>query len=199
VLYALEVLGPRSLDELAERLGFARPRDLRRLYLEPLAEMGLVEDRGGVYRLPGQEHYVERVEDIRAARCGGGPRKVRSKDRRGLLVTRVVEVPPKSEVEREEGDRLKYKAESDEYRNGNAGSTPHVDEADGHIAELELVPDPDPGLVDALREFLRRNPHRFDEKPSWFSVALWAEDYVPTKPTPLAVEVSLGELGRVAA
>jgi hypothetical protein len=201
VLYVLEVMGPQGLDEMAERLGFSRPRDLRRLYLEPLAEMGLVEDRGGVYRLPGQERYVERVEDVLAARCGGGPRKVRSKDKRGFMVTRVVEVPPKSELEREEADLLKHEAERDKYRNGKPGPELHVAnlEADGYIPELERVPECDPALVAALREFLRRNPDRRDEEPGWFSVALWAEDYLPAKPTLLAVEVALGELRRVAA
>ena len=201
VLYILEVTGPQGLDEMAERLGFSRPRDLRRLYLDSLVEMGLVEHRGGVYRLPGQERYVERLDDVRAARCGGGPRKVRSKDKRGFLVTRVVEVPPKSELEREEADLLKYEAERDRYRNGKAGPELHVAnlEADGYIPELERVPECDPRLAAALREFLRRNPHRCEEKPGWFSVALWAEDYLSAKPDALAVEVALVELGRVAA
>src|SRR5215203_1814000 len=34
VLYALEVFGEQTLDDLATRLGFSRARDLRRLYLE---------------------------------------------------------------------------------------------------------------------------------------------------------------------
>ena len=116
VLYALEVLGEQSLDELAERLGFSRARDLRRLYLEPLAEMGLIEARGDTYALPETEAYAERVEDVRTSRYGGGPRKERRKDANGLWVTRVVEVPPKSELERMNVERLKYEAERGRYR-----------------------------------------------------------------------------------
>jgi hypothetical protein len=118
VLYALEVFGEQSLEELAERLGFSRARDLRRLYLEPLAEMGLIQDRGGTYALPETEAYAERVEDIRTSRYGGGPRKERKKDANGRWVTRVVEVPPKSEVERLEVERVKYEAERERFRRG---------------------------------------------------------------------------------
>lgn len=118
VLYALEVFGKQSLEELAERLGFSRARDLRRLYLKPLAEMGLIEARGGTYALPETEAYAERVEDIRTSRYGGGPRKERKKDATGRWVTQVVEVPPKSEVERLEVERVKYEAERERFRRG---------------------------------------------------------------------------------
>ena len=110
VLYVLEVFGEQDLEELGERLGFSRLRDLRRLYLEPLVELGIIEDRGGIYALPGQERYVKRVEEVRTARHGGGPRKVRCKDQLGRMVTR--------EVEREEGDRLRYEAQRHGYRSG---------------------------------------------------------------------------------
>ena len=127
VLYALEVFGEQSLDELATRLGFSRARDLRRLYLQStenkdgtrtpgLIELGLVEDRGGTYALVSQERYVERIQGLRAARYGGGPRKERKKSPEGRWVTRVVEVPPKSEVERTEEERVKYEVERGRYR-----------------------------------------------------------------------------------
>ena len=118
VLYALEVFGEQSLEELAERLGFSRARDLRRLYLEPLAEMGLIEARGDTYALPGADAYEGRIEDIRTSRYGGGPRKERKKDPEGRLVAYVVEVPPKSELERLEEERLKYEAERERFRRG---------------------------------------------------------------------------------
>jgi hypothetical protein len=60
--------------------------------------------------------------------------------------------------------------------------------------ELETVPDSDPTLVATLREFLRTHPDRRDERPSWYAVALWADNYVRAKPTPLAVEAALYEL-----
>jgi hypothetical protein len=116
VLYALEVFGEQTLEELASRLGFSRARDLRRLYLEPLAEMGLIESRGDTYALPDADAYEERIEDIRTSRYGGGPRKERKKDATGRWVTHVVEVPPKSEVERLEVERVKYKAEQERFR-----------------------------------------------------------------------------------
>jgi hypothetical protein len=199
-LYVLEVFGPQGLEELAKRLGFSRRRDLRRLYLEPLAELGLIEDRGGVYALPARG-YAERVEDIRNARYGGGPRKIRRKDLEGRWVSRVVEVPPMSELERREADREEYKKQSDKYRNGGVRPTLHVANvgADGFAVELERVPELDEGLRDALRNFLRRNPHRKDEAPSWLSVALWAEEYTPSKAPPVAVELALAELQGAAA
>jgi hypothetical protein len=127
VLYALEVFGELTLEELAQRLGVKRPRDLRRRYLEStekddgtrtpgLIELGLVEDRGGTYALVGQERYEERIQGLRAARYGGGPRKERKKDPTGRWVVRVVEVPPKSEVERLEGERVRYEAERTRHR-----------------------------------------------------------------------------------
>jgi hypothetical protein len=116
VLYALEVFGEQSLEELATRLGFSRARDLRRLYLKPLAEMGLIEDKGGSYALPGADAYGERIEDMRTSRYGGGPRKERKKDANGRWVTRVVEVPPKSEMERLGVERVKYQAERERFR-----------------------------------------------------------------------------------
>jgi hypothetical protein len=200
-LYVLEVFGPQSLDELAERLGFSRPRDLRRLYLEPLAELGLIEDRGGVYALPGQVHYVRRVQEIRSAPYGGGPRKFRSKDMQGHVVSRVVEVPPMSELERDEADREVYEAQRQRYREGAAKLTLHVANlgVDGFIGELERVPALDEKLRDVLRDFLRRHPNRRDETPSWLSVALWAEEYTPGKTSLEAVELALADLQGGAA
>lgn len=204
VLYVLEVFGLQSLEGLAERLGYSRPRDLRRLYLEPLAELGLIEDRGGVYALPDPDQdYAERVEDIRNARYGGGPRKVRSKDRQGRWVSRVVEVPPMSEVERRGADQAAYETQRQRYREGDSSARPtlHVANlgADGFTGELERVPEVDEKLRDALREFLRRNPDRRDEYPNWLSVALWAEKYTPGKAPTAAVEVALADLRGEAA
>jgi hypothetical protein len=65
------------------------------------------------------------------------------------------------------------------------------------LARLQ-VSGPDPSLVDALRRFLRRHTDRRNEKPSWYTVALWAEEYVDTKPTPLEVVAALFEVRRAA-
>jgi hypothetical protein len=106
-----------------------RLRDLRRRYLQStenkdgtrtpgLIELGLVEDRDGTYALVSQERYEERIQSVRAARYGGGPRKERKKGPEGRLVAYVVEVPPKSELERLEEERLKYEAERERFRRG---------------------------------------------------------------------------------
>lgn len=114
VLNALEVFGEQSLEELAGRLGWSRVRDLRARYLGPLIDLGLIEDRGGVYALVG--HYAERVEEVRAARYGGGERKVTSKNPDGRVVSRVIYIEPKSEVDREEDDRRSYAGQRIRYR-----------------------------------------------------------------------------------
>ncbi|MDP9475131.1 MAG: hypothetical protein M3R38_05470 [Actinomycetota bacterium] len=63
-LCALEALGPQSAEELAERLGWSRPRDLRARYLDPLVNLGLVERRGdGLYALVGG--YSESQDRVR--------------------------------------------------------------------------------------------------------------------------------------
>jgi hypothetical protein len=201
-LYVLEVLGPLGLEELSDRLGFSRSRDLRRLYLDPLVELGLVVERGGVYALPAEQRYRERVDQVRVAPQGGGPRKVSAKDCGGRWVSRVVEIPPRSEVEREQEDRRQYEKHRECHRRfREPEATSHIANvvADGFTWELEVAPDPDPTVQVALGEFLRRNPHRRDETPSWLAVALWSEEYLDSKPPPLLLEVALVELGRRVA
>jgi hypothetical protein len=61
----------------------------------------------------------------------------------------------------------------------------------GTVAELERVPEPEPGLVNALREYLRLNPRLVDEGPSWLGNTLWAYERVQGKPTREAVEAAL--------
>jgi hypothetical protein len=69
----------------------------------------------------------------------------------------------------------------------------------GEITELEPVPKADPELVEILEAYFARNPQRREEKPSWLSVALWADEYLPNKPSPAAVELALLKLHEVAA
>lgn len=161
-----------SRKELASRLG-KKPESLR-APLKWLVDAGLLKRISrGVYGVA--DDVQRRVEDARE--IAGEP----------------------------EADRLqiaRHDRERDAYRRRNTlKPTPHLAnrKADGFISELERVPDPDPDLVDALREFLRRNPHRQDEEPSWFSVALWAGDYIGSKPSSREVEVALAELARVVA
>jgi len=53
-----------------------------------------------------------------------------------------------------------------------------------------------PDLVDALRDYLRKVPHRVKEKASWLAVALWSEDYVDYRPDPEEVSAALLEVYR---
>jgi hypothetical protein len=132
-------------------------------------DAGLLQ-RTGWGRYDVTDLFSERLEDLRAA--GGEP----------------------------EADRLqilKHNLQREGYRN-RAKIRPEPT-PERTTVELERVPDPDPDLADALRRFLRRNPHRRDEQPGWFAVALWSDGYAQTKPTPLAVEVALEELRRGAA
>jgi hypothetical protein len=114
VLNVLEVFGAQGVEELSQRLGWSRVRDLRARYLVPLIDLGLVEDKGGVFALAGD--YAERLEGVRRARYGGGERKVTSKNPDGRRVSRVIQVPPKSEVEREADDRRTYEGQRNRYR-----------------------------------------------------------------------------------
>lgn len=67
------------------------------------------------------------------------------------------------------------------------------------VSEIAPAPAPDPEIVAALAAALRRWPDHRDDYPSWWASTLYFEDYLPTKPTPAAVEVALAELTGVAA
>jgi Bifunctional DNA primase/polymerase, N-terminal/Primase C terminal 1 (PriCT-1) len=127
VLNSLEVFGPQSREELAEMLGFSRPRDLERKYLVPLVALGLVEDRGGIYALCGD--YRERVEEVRSIPYGSGERKVRKKDASGRMVSYVREIPAMSEKERDELDRRAYAEQSRRFAERVVRNSPEADAA----------------------------------------------------------------------
>lgn len=52
VLVAVEIRGPQTADELAERVGWSRGRDLKARHLDRLIEDGVLAENGGVYSLP---------------------------------------------------------------------------------------------------------------------------------------------------
>ncbi len=66
--------------------------------------------------------------------------------------------------------------------------------ADGNPLELDRVPDPDPELVEALREYLNLNPSAAQAASVWLANTLWCEDHVEGKPTAADVEVALDAL-----
>jgi hypothetical protein len=161
------------LAKVVECPGISRSEVAQRLGRKPaslkkplkwLVDAGLLE-RTGWGRYDVTAIFSERLDDLRVA--GGEP----------------------------EADRLQmlnHNRQREGYRNRHKIKPEPVPMRT--TAELERVPDPDLDLVDALREFLRRNPRRQDEQPSWLAVALWAEDLLERKPSPLEVEVALAEL-----
>jgi hypothetical protein len=156
-----------SRFELAHRLG-RKPESLKKP-LKWLVDNGLAVRVGwGRYDVP--EDLAERLDDAR-------------------------------ELGREpEADRLqiaRHDRERDGYRNrGRVKPESHLAnrKADGHIVELERVPNVDPYLRVALGEYLRSHPNRRGEYPSWLANTLWAFGMVERKPSPAAVEVALAEL-----
>jgi hypothetical protein len=183
----LESAGALTLEQLAGALG-RRAYDVQNRYLEPLVAAGVVECSDGQYRLSANWRAAldrRRREDgeLEAAHL----QRIRHEDqRRGFAEAwRRGELVSKAEFARRRRNR-------DRIRPGER----HVS---GALEELQRVVEPSPELVAALREFLRRNPHRTTEKPSWLSVALWAEDYTPTKPPPEEIGAALLDLAEVAA
>ena len=108
LLLALEAFGPLTAEGLADRLGIARARDLRRRYLDPLVEDGRLELRGDLYALPGD--HAERCEEAKTRPYGRMiRRKVRTTSVEGLPVSEVREHDNvRSERGREEHSRRAY-------------------------------------------------------------------------------------------
>jgi hypothetical protein len=162
----VECDGSLSRAELASTLG-RKPASLR-VPLRWLVDAGLLNRVGhGVYALPSD--FARRVEDAR-------------------------------EMGREpEADRLqiaRHAREREAYRRRDELPAEPVPQRppDGTVADLEHVPEPEPALVSALREYLRLNPELVAEGPSWLANTLWAYERVTGKPTREAVEVALAEL-----
>lgn len=167
VVDALDDAGGRlTLQELCEALHRARPRDLRRRVLPMLEEAGIVAVEDGMVGLA--EGWVGRLEEVRLA---------------------------DGEIEREDLDRKRHRTQREAFRRRDEIAPdlhPANCNADGFIEDLEPPnPEPETELVAAVREFLRRNPRRRREGPSWIAVALWADGYVEGKPTPAETEAAL--------
>ncbi len=115
VLVAAERWGPQTADELAERLGWSRKRDLKTRHLDRLVELGLLEEEGGVYRIPGD--YRQRVEEVRSMRYTTIRRRKRESHDGPRKVVWVEEVESvASEAEREEKDRQRYAEQRKRFR-----------------------------------------------------------------------------------
>jgi Bifunctional DNA primase/polymerase, N-terminal/Primase C terminal 1 (PriCT-1) len=189
--------GTMSEKELAAALGMKRARDLHRKapdgqpdgYLDRLEAAGVVECANGTVTLA--DDYLQAID--RERRLTG---EIDREEVSGVLgddgSPEVPVVKGADTLQRE-----KHRRERDEYHDRRQNPpTPHLANigVDGFTPELEPVPEVDEGLALALQAFLRRNPQRKDEKPSWLSSAMWAEGYTSGKAPPLAVEVALADL-----
>jgi hypothetical protein len=183
----MERTGPLTLEALADELEHRRPRDLRRRTLQPLLEAGVVDCVAGEYCLSEswRENLDRRREEdgeIAAARKQTADHKRQQDSFREAW---------------ERGEVVSAKEFARRRRNRNR-IRPDERHPSGTIGELERVEAASSELVEALAAYLDRHPRRRDERPSWLAVALWADEYLPDKPTPAAVEVALYELRRTA-
>jgi hypothetical protein len=112
----VEAYGPQTREVLAERLGYSRARDLERLHLRPLVELGLLERRGDLYAIPGD--YLERSASVRREPYSTVQlRGVRVWVPDGGVVVVVEETGSvASEEERERADRAEYAAQREKFR-----------------------------------------------------------------------------------
>jgi hypothetical protein len=115
VLVAAERWGPQNADELAERLGWSRKRDLKTRHLDRLVKLRLLEEEGGIYHIPGD--YRQRVEEVRSMRYTTVRRRKRESRDGPRKVVWVEEVGREaSEAEREEKDRRRYEEQRKRFR-----------------------------------------------------------------------------------
>jgi hypothetical protein len=153
-LCVFEARGPLDRETAAELLGWARPRDLERLHLKPLSELGLLEKRGDIYAVAGD--YRERQESVLGEEYSTIQPRVR---RERSVEGRNVYVVGESGIVASEAERLRlaeeqHARERDGYRNRSANlAEAHYANvgADGYIEDLERVGD----LSEADRKTLK--------------------------------------------
>lgn len=196
-LCALEAFGGQTAEELADRLGWARARDLRARYLEPLRELGLVEEGGGVWSL------ADTGADARDVPYSTVQHRVRrvwspTEERRVYVVAESGTVA--SDAEREQRDRERHERERWAFRNRHVAGLdlhPANGNADGFISELEPADASEPelsSLAAAMKVYLERNPHDAKQPLGWLGLTLWAHDFYEGKPTLEESRAALEEL-----
>lgn len=157
----MERWGTQTADDLAERVGYSRGRDLRVRHLARLVEMGLLVEEDGLYALSGA--YEEKVGEVRStpyATSSRRRRKSRDGDRMVSWMHEAVKVA--SEIERDRMNALRYEDERKAFRRRlrveehaeeeitellNRWDDERV-EADGMISELEPIAGPE--VVDGV-------------------------------------------------
>jgi hypothetical protein len=143
-LCIFEACGPLDRESAAGVLGWGRPRDLERLHLEPLCELGLLEKQGDRYAVPGE--YRERQESVLRQEYSTVQARVR---RERSVEGRNVYVVGESGIVASESERLRlakeqHARERDGYHNRSANlAEAHYANvgADGYIEDLERVGD----------------------------------------------------------
>jgi hypothetical protein len=202
----LERVGDETIRSVITRLGKTRGQVIDTLEAAG-GELHLQDLYGRLYpdRSPSdrgrwrpwdfRRRVLPRLEAAAVVECSGEIGSLTRDWREALEREREVA----GEIAAERRDRARYAREREAFaRRHEIRPEPVPEYPAGEIGELERVPDVDAELVEALEGFLQRNPHRTQEKPSWLSVALWADEYLPSKPLPEAVEMALAELGAVA-
>jgi len=141
-LCIFEAYGPQDRVSAAKLLGWARSRDLERLHLEPLCELGLLEKQGDIYAVAGD--YRERQEGVLGQEYSTVQPRVR---RERSVEGRNVYVVGESGIVASEAERFRlaeeqHARERDGYRNRAAS---YVDShyvnvgADGYIEDLKRI------------------------------------------------------------
>jgi hypothetical protein len=204
-LCVFEACGPLNRETAAGLLGWSRSRDLERLHLEPLGELGLLEKRGDLYALPGD--YRERQEGIREETYSTvQPRVRRERSAEGRFVHVVRDSGMvASESERARLDRERHKRERQAYRESAKPDYHYVSVgADGYVEDLEVVGEHSTSaelssLAVAIRDYLDRHPHQARQPAGWIGVTLWADGLHPKLDEPPAqTRAAIEELGGVA-
>jgi len=130
VLVHVEAHGGMTRDELADLLGVARPRDLERRRLRPLAELGLIEETGGRWTVA--DRYAEAQQDAkRIAYSTIQMRSARQMDpESGRWVHFVAETGSVASQEaREKWDRARHEAQRKLFRASLAAKKAEAEEA----------------------------------------------------------------------
>jgi Bifunctional DNA primase/polymerase, N-terminal len=158
-LCLFEARGPLDRETAADLLGWTRPRDLERLHLRPLSELGLLEKEGDIYGVPGD--YRERQESVLREEYSTVQSRVRreiSVEGRNLYVVRDSGIVA-SQSERLRLAKEQHARERDGYRNraANPADSHYANVgADGYIEALERVgglSETDSRTLEAIRAF----------------------------------------------
>jgi hypothetical protein len=181
--------GSASLREIADALQRNRPRDIRRRLLPWLIEAGIVAVEGDRVSLTADWRERLGVEMWNA-----GEPEADEKDRSALKIRRAA-----FHHRRRPRPASTPRASLDAVQRSRARRDAEMRRTARPVSELERPPAPAPELVEALRRARPRWPDHAHDYPSWWASTLYVEDYLPTKPTPAAVELALHDLDGVPA